>query len=116
MVKLNSLMVKTMHKIGHRGAKGYVAENTLASFQKALDFDVDGIELDVYLCKSGEVVVIHDDTIDRTTSGKGFVKSFTAKELAVFGIPTLEAVFELINQACDSIITKFVPVHTGIAT
>ena len=38
-----------MHKIGHRGAKGYVAENTLASFQKAIDLGVDGIELDVHL-------------------------------------------------------------------
>jgi glycerophosphoryl diester phosphodiesterase len=61
-------------KIGHRGAKGYVAENTLASFQKAIDLGVDGIELDVHLCQSGEVVVIHDDTIERTTSGKGFEK------------------------------------------
>lgn len=89
-----------MHKIGHRGAKGYVAENTLASFQKALDLKVDGIELDVYLCKSGEVVVIHDDTIDRTTSGKGFVKDFSATELSAFEIPTLKAVFELIDRKC----------------
>lgn len=89
-----------MHKIGHRGAKGYVAENTLASFQKALDLKVDGIELDVYLCKSGEVVVIHDDTIDRTTSGNGFVNDFSAIELKAYGVPTLEAVLELVNQKC----------------
>ncbi|HNP31763.1 MAG TPA: glycerophosphodiester phosphodiesterase family protein [Flavobacterium sp.] len=89
-----------MLKIGHRGAKGYVAENTLASFQKAIDLNVDGIELDVYLCKSGELVVIHDDTIDRTTSGKGFVKDFSAQDLATFGIPTLASVFELVNRKC----------------
>ena len=67
-------------KIGHRGAKGYVAENTMASFQKAIELGVDGLELDVHLCRSGEVVVIHDATIDRTTVGKGFVKDFLAKE------------------------------------
>ena len=89
-----------MHKIGHRGAKGYAAENTLTSFQKAIDLKVDGIELDVYLCQSGEVVVIHDDTIDRTTSGNGFVKDFSATELEAFEIPTLEAVLELVNRKC----------------
>jgi glycerophosphoryl diester phosphodiesterase len=89
-----------MNKIGHRGAKGHIAENTLASFQKAIDLNVDGIELDVYLCQSGEVVVIHDDTINRTTSGQGFVKNFPVAELEAFGIPTLEAVLELIGQKC----------------
>ena len=57
-----------MHKIGHRGAKGYATENTLVSFQKAIELGVDGIELDVHLSIDGEIVVIHDDTIDRTTS------------------------------------------------
>jgi glycerophosphoryl diester phosphodiesterase len=47
---------------------GYVPENTLPSFQKALDLKVDMIELDVYVCKTGELVVIHDDTVDRTTN------------------------------------------------
>ena len=60
-----------MHKIGHRGAKGYVAENTLASFQRAIELGVDGIELDVHLSLDEKVMVIHDDTIDRTTSGNG---------------------------------------------
>jgi glycerophosphoryl diester phosphodiesterase len=89
-----------MHKIGHRGAKGYAAENTLASFRKAIDLSVDGIELDVYLCQSGEVVVIHDDTIDRTTSHKGFVKDFSAAELEILGIPTLHAVLGLVGRKC----------------
>ena len=85
-------------KIGHRGAKGYVAENTLASFQKAIELGVDGIELDVHLSLDGKVMVIHDDTVDRTTSAKGLIKDFTAKELKQFGIPTLESVFELVKQ------------------
>lgn len=89
-----------MHKIGHRGAKGHVAENTLASFQKAIDLNVEGIELDVFVCASGDVVVIHDETIDRTTSGSGFVKDFSAAELKALGIPTLKAVLELVNRKC----------------
>lgn len=89
-----------MHKIGHRGAKGYVVENTLASFQKALDLGVDGIELDVHLSLDGKVMVIHDDTVNRTTSGNGFVKDFTSSALEALGIPTLEAVFELVNRKC----------------
>ena len=89
-----------MHKIGHRGAKGYASENTLASFQKAIDLGVDGIELDVHLSLDGKVVVVHDNSVDRTTSQKGFVKDFSAKELMQFGIPTLEAVLELVNQQC----------------
>lgn len=89
-----------MHKIGHRGAKGYVAENTLASFQKAIDLGVDGIELDVHLSSNGKVMVIHDDTINRTTSKKGLVNHFTSEALEAFGIPTLEAVIDLVNQKC----------------
>ncbi len=89
-----------MLKIGHRGAKGYVAENTLASFQKALELDVDGIELDVHLSSDGKVMVIHDETIDRTTSGKGFVNDFTSSDLKKLNIPTLEEVLDLIDKRC----------------
>lgn len=89
-----------MLKIGHRGAKGYVAENTLASFQKALDLGVDGIELDVHLSSDREIIVIHDETIDRTTSKNGFVKDFTSSQLKELGIPTLEEVFDLIDRKC----------------
>ena len=63
--------MSTILKIGHRGAKGYVAENTIESIQKALDFGVDGIEIDVHLCASGELVVFHDLTLDRMTNGIG---------------------------------------------
>ena len=89
-----------MHKIGHRGAKGYVAENTFASFQKAIELGVDGIELDVHLSSDEKVMVIHDDTVDRTTSEKGLVKNYTSKELEALEIPTLESVFDLVNQQC----------------
>ena len=95
-----------MLKIGHRGAKGYEPENTFVSFQKALDMQVDGIELDVHLSADGEIIVIHDETIDRTTNGKGFVNALSLRELNAFRIdgkyeiPTLKEVFDLVNQDC----------------
>ena len=90
-----------MIKIGHRGAKGHVAENTLASFEKAMEVGVDMIELDVFLSKDNIPVVIHDKTIDRTTISNGFVSDFLAIELQKLGIPTLEDVFQLVNHQCD---------------
>lgn len=68
-------------KVGHRGAAGYEPENTLLSFQKAMELGADMIELDVRACKSGELVAIHDDTVERTTDGKGNVKDKTLSEL-----------------------------------
>lgn len=65
----------------HRGASAYAPENTMAAFQKAYEYDADGIELDVKCSRDGEMVVIHDQTLDRTTNGKGFVIEQTAKEL-----------------------------------
>jgi glycerophosphoryl diester phosphodiesterase len=93
-------------KIGHRGTKGHQPENTLISFQKAIDLKVDGIELDVHLSSDGELIVIHDETIDRTTNGKGFVNTLSLPELKAsrieneHEIPTLSEVFDLVNQQC----------------
>jgi len=90
-----------MLKIGHRGAKGHGQENTLASFQKALELGVDMIELDV--CKSVDNIpmVIHDRTVDRTTTGKGLVAEKSAASLQKLGIPTLSEVFDLVNDQCE---------------
>ena len=66
---------------GHRGAKGTYPENTLLSFKKAIEIGVDGLELDVHVTKDGEVVVIHDETLDRTTSGSGWIKDLTLAEI-----------------------------------
>lgn len=91
---------------GHRGAKGYLAENTLESIQKALSFHVDGIEIDVHVCASGELVVFHDFTLDRMTNGVGEVGKYALEELKKlkvnggFQIPTLEDVLKLINKKC----------------
>jgi glycerophosphoryl diester phosphodiesterase len=89
-----------MHKIGHRGAKGHIAENTLASFAKAIEMGVHAIELDVHLSSDGKVMVIHDDTVDRTTSKTGLVSDFPAHDLEGLGIPALESVFDLVDKKC----------------
>jgi glycerophosphoryl diester phosphodiesterase len=93
-------------KIGHRGAKGCEPENTLVSFEKAIEMGADGIELDVHLSLDGHLIVIHDETIDRTTNGKGVVNQMTLQELKSFiikenyTIPTLGDVLDLVNQRC----------------
>ncbi|MCD0464027.1 glycerophosphodiester phosphodiesterase family protein [Flavobacterium sp. ENC] len=95
-----------MLKIAHRGAKAYEPENTLKAFQKALDLNADGIELDVHLSSDGHVIVIHDETIDKMTNGKGFVNTLSLPELKSFliedlyEIPTLKEVFDLVNKKC----------------
>jgi glycerophosphoryl diester phosphodiesterase len=94
--------------IAHRGFSGAAPENTLAAFKRAMEVGSDMIELDVHLSKDGQVVVIHDDTLKRTTSGAGKVADLTLQELKkldagkwfgsrFFGekIPTLREVLEL---------------------
>nr|WP_263325791.1 glycerophosphodiester phosphodiesterase [Neobacillus sp. Marseille-Q6967] len=65
----------------HRGYSASYAENTMTAFMEAEKAGADGLELDVQLTKDGEVVVIHDEKVDRTTSGNGYVKDFLFKEL-----------------------------------
>lgn len=96
--------MNAMQIIGHRGACGYEPENTLQSFQKAIELGVDAIELDVQLCKTGELVVIHDSTVDRTTNGTGYVSNLSLDELKKLDagngtqIPTLQEVFDLVAR------------------
>lgn len=68
--------------IAHRGGARLRPENTMVAFEHAASLGVDAIECDVHLSKDGEVVVIHDDTVDRTTDASGSVSAFTAAELA----------------------------------
>lgn len=65
----------------HRGASGAFPENTIAAFQKAAQLPVDGVEFDVHLTKDQQLVVIHDEKIDRTSKGAGYVKDMTLAEL-----------------------------------
>ncbi len=69
------------HIIGHRGAAAYYPENTMASFEAAIGMGVDMIELDVHMSADGEIIVIHDETLERTTNGTGFVHQHTLKQL-----------------------------------
>jgi glycerophosphoryl diester phosphodiesterase len=65
----------------HRGASQFAPENTLAAFELAVQQGVDGIELDIRLCRTGEWVVIHDSRVNRTTNGRGFVRSKSIDDL-----------------------------------
>jgi glycerophosphoryl diester phosphodiesterase len=88
-------------KVGHRGAAGHEPENTLRSFRRAMGLGADMVELDVHICGSGELVVIHDETVDRTTDGTGEVAKLTLDELKTLDagrgerIPTLQEVIDL---------------------
>lgn len=90
--------------IGHRGAMGHETENTLASVQKAMDLGVDMIEIDVFKIQSGEIVVFHDETVDRLTNGPGKIEEyniFDLSRLIVNGghkIPMLQDVLKLIDN------------------
>ena len=74
-------MSKKITNIAHRGASSYAPENTTAAFDLAIEMGVKHIELDVHSSKDNHLVVIHDDTLDRTTNGHGNVNDFTLKEL-----------------------------------
>ena len=70
-----------MLNIAHRGASGTFPENTVSAFRAAIDAGADMCELDVQLSRDGAIVVIHDDTVERTTDGKGEVAELTLEEL-----------------------------------
>ncbi|GGB39725.1 glycerophosphodiester phosphodiesterase [Fictibacillus barbaricus] len=93
--------------VAHRGASGYAPENTMAAFQKGVDMKADYIEIDVQQTKDGELVVIHDVTLDRTTDGTGYIKDHTLEQIrqldagSYFGeefagekVPTFEEVLD----------------------
>ncbi len=97
---------------GHRGASALAPENTLAAFQKAIELGADGMEMDLQLTRDGVVVVIHDDTLDRTTDGHGRVTDLSLAEVreadagAKFGsafrgqrVPTLSEVIDLVKAS-----------------
>jgi glycerophosphoryl diester phosphodiesterase len=96
--------------IAHRGGPRWAPENTMAAFRKSLAAGADGIELDIHRCKTGELIVIHDETLDRTTDGSGFIKDKTLSELSSLSngkwfarefagerLPVLEDVLKLVD-------------------
>jgi len=70
-----------MEIFAHRGASGNFPENTIAAFKEAARLPVFGVEFDVHMTADGELVVIHDESIDRTSDGKGYVKDMSLSEL-----------------------------------
>lgn len=112
---------KTIIITGHRGAGGLAPENTLASIKLALDLGVDRIEIDVQQTSDNVIIVLHDRTLRRTTTGVGFVKSKTYAEILKFSagykynkyyikekVPTLDEVIKLIDGRVQLLIeTKY---------
>ncbi|KUP25431.1 glycerophosphodiester phosphodiesterase [Paenibacillus sp. DMB5] len=109
---------------GHRGAYSSAPENTLVGFQMAAQMGADGVELDIQLTKDNEIVVIHDETVDRTSNGQGWVKDFTLSEIKKLNfnksgrteplfmeVPTLAEVLNLLNPTG---LTINIELKTGI--
>jgi len=100
---------------GHRGAAGLAPENTLAAFRKAIELGVDALEMDLHVTRDGEVVIIHDETLDRTTDGRGSIADLPLEEIrrrdagrkfapSFQGerVPTLREVIELVRASGNS--------------
>jgi glycerophosphoryl diester phosphodiesterase len=108
--------------VGHRGASAHAPENTLAAFRLAREQGADGIELDVKLCATGEVVVMHDPTIDRTTSGAGKVHecAFSLLQSVDAGrgepVPSLDQVFDEVGRdlLINVEVTNYTTQHDGL--
>lgn len=101
--------MKTPRNIAHRGASGYCPENTMVAFRKGIELGANGFETDVQMTQDGELILMHDFTIDRTTTGAGYVRDLTLQDIkqydagSWFGesfsgekVPTLDDLFELI--------------------
>jgi len=116
--------------IAHRGASSLAPENTLASVRKAIELGVDMVEIDVHLSKDGELMVIHDDSLDRTTDGEGYVKDYTKAVIRKLDagnwfdaefkgekVPVLQEMFDLIAGKCGLLLEIKVTRHSmpGIA-
>ena len=96
--------------IGHRGCAGIEPENTLRGILKAIEYGVEYVEVDVRTCRTGEVVIIHDATVDRTTNGSGYVRDLSFNELRKLNagkgerIPTLEEAIDIVRGKCGLIV------------
>lgn len=89
----------------HRGYSGIAMENSLTAFRLAMEANADGVEFDVHLTKDRQVVVIHDETLDRTTTGTGWIKDLTYEQIKRSSlltlpqetVPTLDQVLEILE-------------------
>jgi len=99
----------------HRGASGHAPENTLEAFEMAARMGADGVELDVHICRTGELVVAHDETVDRVSDGTGWIRDLSLSDLKSLcfnrthpefrdaRIPLLSEVFDLLRPTGLSI-------------
>ncbi len=99
-------------RIAHRGASADYPENTLLAFRRAVELGVDMIELDVQLTRDGELVVLHDETLERTTNGHGAVREYSYAELRTLDagrgeyIPLLSEVYGAAAADADSLVHR----------
>lgn len=99
-----------MIKTGHRGAMGLEPENTLRAIGVAIEHGMDCVEIDVRRTKDNKIVVIHDEKVDRTTDGEGFVCDMTLEELKKLNsgkgekIPTLQEAIDFVAGRCKLVI------------
>jgi glycerophosphoryl diester phosphodiesterase len=109
--------MRSVQVIAHRGGPAYAPENTLAAFKNAIAMGVDGLELDVHLSRDGEVVVIHDETVNRTTTGAGRVADLSLADLRVLDagqgerVPTFNEVLTLAKTAGVELLVELKSPH-----
>ncbi len=107
---LREVAIPSVLRIGHRGASGHAPENTLASIWKARSFHADFVEVDVRETSDGHLVLLHDDTIDRTTNKSGTLADLTLEQVQRLDagnwqrIPTLEEALDIAGQAIGVIL------------
>ncbi len=88
-------------RIAHRGASFDYPENTMLAFRRAIEMGTDYIELDVQVTRDGEIVIMHDETLERTSNGEGFIADHTLAQIRELDagrgerVPTLDEVFDL---------------------
>ena len=109
---------------GHRGYSGKYPENTMLAFQKAIEAGAEGIELDVQFSKDGKLVVIHDETLDRTTTGNGLVRDYTLDELKAldasytyqgqYGVNRIPTLCEVLDYMSDKDAFTNIELKTGV--
>ncbi len=114
--------------IAHRGASAYAPENTMAAFAKGVEMGADYIEFDVQMSKDGIPIIIHDNSLDRTTNGSGHISAYTLEELKTldagswFGkefagetIPTFDEVLDQFGGKINILIElKYPELYPGI--
>jgi glycerophosphoryl diester phosphodiesterase len=90
-------MVKQPLRIGHRGAAGHAPENTLLSIETGLSLGAEVIEIDVHRSCDGQLIVMHDERVDRTTNGSGYIRDLTLAQLRTLEVPTLEEAMQAVR-------------------